>query len=478
MLLHLIVDYPPVSAVSASIRHDGTADISSQGFDPLLPSDDDEPGGASMMIFEGVNLIQKHLLVDRKSGVKRQPPQHQGVPNISAPEMHNIHTAMFHSFLQTHQRTYNSDSPDYIWRHQLFMQRAAEVARHNSQENRMWTAGINKLADRSEDELKELLGWAGHASSAAATESVEGVTPLAPSFLQVGSISDVHSWGQLSPPKEWSWSQLNATRRVHNQGACGSCWAIASASVLQAHMEIHTPARARWLSTQELVSCVPNPHKCGGSGACGGATTELAMDYVMHYGLDQASELAPEVEGSEGQHRCPQKQPSLLEGATRAKLELSEPGVRFAPPSALPENRQIGIQAWERLPPNSYNDLIQAVVVRGPVAVAVSASKWFPYSHGIFNGCGPNAVIDHAVVLLGYGRDPKFSAKYWLVQNSWGPEWGEEGRIRLLRRRVDQNAYCGVDSQPQLGTGCDGGPKEVKVCGMCGILYDTVVPHF
>jgi hypothetical protein len=121
---------------------------------------------------------------------------------------------------------------------------------------------------------------------------------------------------------------------------------------------------------------------------------------------------------------------------------------------------------------------MQSLVQRGPAAVAVFASLWFTYSHGIFDGCEKDAVIDHAVALLGYGNDRKLGNKYWTIQNSWGPEWGENGRIRLLRRDDDESEHCGIDKQPMEGTGCDGGPAEVKVCGMCGVLYDTVVPHF
>jgi len=37
---------------------------------------------------------------------------------------------------------------------------------------------------------------------------------------------------------------------------------------------------------------------------------------------------------------------------------------------------------------------------------------------------------------------------------------------------------CDWDENPQDGSGCDGGPERVWVCGTCGILYDVVVPHF
>merc|ERR1719198_357064 len=75
---------------------------------------------------------------------------------------------------------------------------------------------------------------------------------------------------------------------------------------------------------------------------------------------------------------------------------------------------------------------------------------------------------------MGYGSDREVD--YWEMQNSWGPHWGEGGHIRMLRQ--NDQTRCGWDYNPQAGTACKGGPNKVWVCGMCGILYDSVVPHF
>merc|ERR1719282_1006915 len=80
---------------------------------------------------------------------------------------------------------------------------------------------------------------------------------------------------------------------------------------------------------------------------------------------------------------------------------------------------QLGLQSWRKLPENKALPLMLAVG-DGPVAVSVGASDWFPYESGIFNGCSPDAVIDHAVVLFGYGTGHAGSEKgqnYWLVRN-------------------------------------------------------------
>ena len=52
---------------------------------------------------------------------------------------------------------------------------------------------------------------------------------------------------------------------------------------------------------------------------------------------------------------------------------------------------------------------------------------------------------------------------------------GEEGHIRI-RCHGEGNEPCGVDKNPSSGTGCTGGPDQVTVCGLCGIMSDSSYP--
>lgn len=75
--------------------------------------------------------------------------------------------------------------------------------------------------------------------------------------------------------------------------------------------------------------------------------------------------------------------------------------------------------------PNNYLALLSAVAI-GPVAVTVDASTWDRYSSGIYDGCNQQSPsLDHGVLLVGYGTENGLD--YWLIKNSWGPTWGENG---------------------------------------------------
>jgi len=374
----------------------------------------------------------------------------------------------FHSFMTRHGREYKHGSDEYHHRLDLFSRRAAEAEAHNAQPQKLWTAGINHLSDWTEEELAQLRGYRGVAAPGAGSR---------PQALRGGTFLSQRGRGRPLPQEFMNWTTLASAKRIYDQRACGSCWAVSSAAVLALHSEIHNPQSPRTFSPQELVSCVPNPHKCGGDGGCKGATVELAFNWAMERGL--ADEREVPYEGFDGTCRK-QRASSVVEFGQSHDNELSikelaSAGVHSA--SAGAPGLAFGMHGWEKLPENEYEPLLRAVYEQGPVGVAVAASRWNSYMGGIFNGCEKDAVIDHGVVLKGYGRDQTLGQLFYLIQNSWGSDWGEKGHIRILRRE-DDGERCGIDHKPEVGTACENGPKQVKVCGSCGILYDTVVPHF
>ncbi len=69
----------------------------------------------------------------------------------------------------------------------------------------------------------------------------------------------------------------------------------------------------------------------------------------------------------------------------------------------------------------------QAIYGHGPVAAAVCVNTAFQnYGGGVSTGPGCTSV-NHAIVLVGW--DDVHQA--WILRNSWGPNWGENGYMRI-----------------------------------------------
>jgi len=106
-------------------------------------------------------------------------------------------------------------------------------------------------------------------------------------------------------------------------------------------------------------------------------------------------------------------------------------------------NHVATITGYEDVPVNNEKAL-QKAVANQPVSVAIDASgsDFQFYQSGVFTGsCGTE--LDHGVTAVGYGVSAD-GTEYWLVKNSWGTEWGEEGYIRMQRGVKAEEGLCGI----------------------------------
>ena len=80
----------------------------------------------------------------------------------------------------------------------------------------------------------------------------------------------------------------------------------------------------------------------------------------------------------------------------------------------------------------------------GPLAIALNADPLQTYTGGVLDLTStkcPSSGINHAVTLVGYGYDSATGLDYWIVKNSWGTSWGEDGYFRIRRG----NGTCGIN---------------------------------
>lgn len=326
----------------------------------------------------------------------------------------------------------------YEDRKTIFHRRRDEVDAHNAR-NVSWRVAVNRFSDYSEAELKAMLGykrvggrWAGFYGSAPAGAS---------SFIQEKEdINTELDNSDLEQEVDWRGHLSKTANWVRNQGACGSCWAVAAVGALEMHAE-KVLGSSRRLSHQQLVDCTANPHHCGGTGGCSGATAELAFEHARRHGIRADEEYLSDAGG-----KC---------------NEVAAPVLK--------------VDHFVSLPINKGSYLLRALAQEGPVVVSVDGGNWYNYASGVFSGCQPDTVVNHATLAVGYGIDRQAGKKYWTIRNSWGADWGDNGFIKIERHSNDRD-YCGMDNKPQEGVFCDGAPKEVEVCGMCGITSDSAYP--
>lgn len=102
------------------------------------------------------------------------------------------------------------------------------------------------------------------------------------------------------------------------------------------------------------------------------------------------------------------------------------------------------VTSYASVAKNSYSAMM-AALQKGPVSVGVDAGALVHYTGGVISSCGTS--VDHAVMVVGYDSNS------WIVKNSWGASWGENGYFRLAITG-DGPGTCGVylwGSVPTMG---------------------------
>lgn len=355
---------------------------------------------------------------------------------VRRPKWHQLENYDFEQYKRDFGKKY-ADAAEHEMRAALFAKKLAAIRKHNA-EGHSWKKGVNHMSDWTETEFKKLLGGRAREMSGLVEEHRRR------GLVKPHTVAD----SQLPLPKSVDWRNVRpaVVSDVKNQGMCGSCWAHGATEQIESYWALATN-QLFTLSTQETTACTPNPNQCGGTGGCNGATAELGFERAIAAGLTE-----------EWQYPY-----TAYWGTTGA--------------CAVPQNATnvVSVTGYVKLTPNDQGLVLTALAQTGPLAVNVDASEWNDYESGVYTGCNyaNNITIDHVVQAVGYGTDETTGLDYFLIRNSWSPLYGEDGYIRILRT---SQAACGWDVDPQMGTGCAGGPPQMWACGTCGVLMDTSYP--
>lgn len=87
---------------------------------------------------------------------------------------------------------------------------------------------------------------------------------------------------------------------------------------------------------------------------------------------------------------------------------------------------------------------LKRAVAQNIVSVAVDSKSWMLYAGGIVKSQCDNK-LNHGLVIIGYGIEEGTNDKYWILKNSWGEKWGENGYIRVLNTERNDDGVCGIN---------------------------------
>jgi C1A family cysteine protease len=268
--------------------------------------------------------------------------------------------------------------------------KAYEFAQEHNAKGLSWTCGVNQFSDLTREEFSAMyLGYNWNPNR---------------------ERTRVKLLDESSVPTSVDWRTQGAVTPIKNQGQCGSCWSFSTTGSLEGLHFLNNGTLVSF-SEQQLVDCSSSY----GNSGCNGGLMDNAFKYVEAKGIEQESTY-------------PYKAASGTCQYVASKTVFKNTG---------------------------YSDVtaknptqLKAAVALGPVSIAIEAdqSAFQQYTNGtISSNCGTS--LDHGVLIVGY------TSSYWIVKNSWGTSWGEQGYVNIASGTQNNGAgVCGINSEPSYPT--------------------------
>ncbi|CAH8493569.1 unnamed protein product [Dicrocoelium dendriticum] len=250
--------------------------------------------------------------------------------------------------------------------------------------------GISKFADLTEKEFQKIYA--------------NMKRPPPRRAISVPSHSEPN---RVSLPLRFDWRTKGAVTPVKDQGACGSCWAFSVTGNIEGQWFLKTNQPVS-LSEQQLLDCDSKDE------ACNGGLPEWAFEAVQQMGGLMSESDYPYK--AEKEKTCKLSRPNMV-AYINDSLEL----------------------------PSDEFQLANWLSIHGPISVGINANFLQFYLGGVSHPphilCSKEG-LDHAVLIVGYGFTSFWHSPYWIVKNSWGNTWGEDGYFRVYRG----DGTCGINA--------------------------------
>lgn len=207
---------------------------------------------------------------------------------------------------------------------------------------------------------------------------------------------------------------------IRDQAQCGSCWAFGASEALSDRFCIQTNGTVNVvLSPQDLVSCDSS------NSGCNGGVLRTAWSYLVNTGI--VSDACMPYTSADGTVApCPS---TCKDGSAMKRYKAKN-------------SYHVGsdILFWKRV-----EDIQNEIMTNGPVETGFDVYQDFMnYKSGVYKHVSGSLLGGHAVKIVGWGHDDSVNEDYWIVANSWGTGWGEQGFFRILRGKDECNFEADV----------------------------------
>jgi len=231
-------------------------------------------------------------------------------------------------------------------------------------------------------------------------------SPRPQDYVKSEDLPESHWWGNINGTNYLSW-----TVNQHIPQYCGSCWAQAAVGAMSDRVNIQNKNSPRvFMSVQAVINC--------GIGDCekGGEDYDVyvfAHDHgVPSYGCQVYTALTPGEQTCKGDQLC-KDCPFFGEGPCHE------------------------VKSYTNWRSSEYghikgaDNMKKEIFARGPIScgIGVPDDLYYNYNGGVYSS-DDSGGIDHSINVTGWGKNDT-DGEYWIVRNSWGTYWGENGYFRI-----------------------------------------------